>query len=61
VKRFRLTERQTVTFRWEAYNVLNRTGFAAPATVLSNALTFGKIGSLAVQPRVMQVALRYEF
>jgi len=61
VKRFRLAERQTLTFRWEAYNALNRTGFAAPSTVLFNALTFGKIGSLAVQPRTMQVALRYEF
>jgi len=61
VKRFRVAERQAVAFRWEAYNALNRTGFAAPATVLSNAATFGKIGSLAVNPRQMQLALRYDF
>jgi hypothetical protein len=61
VKRFRVAEGKTVTFRWEAYNALNRTGFGAPSTDLSNALTFGKIGGLAVQPRRMQVALRFDF
>jgi hypothetical protein len=37
-KRFVLTERQSIEFRAEVYNILNHTNFANPPAVLSNAL-----------------------
>jgi hypothetical protein len=62
VKRFKIpgTEGQTVTFRAEAYNLLNRTNFNNPATNLTNAATFGQISS-STGGRIMQLALRYDF
>jgi hypothetical protein len=66
VKRFRITERQAVTFRAEAYNVFNNVNFANPAATITTPSTFGKISTDfgpggALSGRVLQGALRYDF
>jgi hypothetical protein len=71
-KKFRISERQAIVFRTEAYNLLNRPNFANPAANLTNPATFGKISATARTngvpiggdsggPRIVQIALRYEF
>ena len=49
--------------RGEAYNVLNHENFGTPSTSISSPTTFGEITSTnsASAPRVLQVALRFEF
>lgn len=68
-KRFRLTERQTLSFRAEAYNVFNHPNFGLSSTNLNinTPSSFGKFSStLGTQvggssARTMQLALRYDF
>lgn len=52
-------EKQTVTFRLEAFNTMNHTVFSSPNGTVNNA-NFGKILS-ARAPRLFQVALKYVF
>lgn len=59
VKRVRITERQSIDFRWEAFNLLNNVNFGNPATTFGNT-NFGQINS-AGDPRIMQLAIRYAF
>ncbi|HLJ48687.1 MAG TPA: TonB-dependent receptor [Bryobacteraceae bacterium] len=63
VKRFKITERQALTFRAEAYNMFNNVNFATPATAQLNitSTTFGKISTDYNGARTMQCALRYDF
>lgn len=61
VKRFKIYESHAVTFRAEGYNVFNNPNFAAPATSLTNLATFGKVSSIVGNPRIFQLALRYDF
>ena len=61
VKRFRIYESHAITFRAEAYNVFNNVNFANPTVSLTAPATFGKLGSIVGTPRVMQMALRYDF
>lgn len=61
MKKFRIAERHQVTFRAEAYNLLNNVNFAAPNANLSAPATFGKISTTLGNPRMLQMALRYEF
>jgi hypothetical protein len=72
VKTFRLTERQSVVFRSEFYNLLNNPNFANPAATLANPASLGRItrttrtvglpiGGDSGGPRIVQFALRYEF
>src|SRR5262249_39660247 len=56
-KSFRMGEKARVDFRWEAFNLLNRTVFSAPTTNL-NSSSFGVITSQSNSPRQMQVALK---
>jgi hypothetical protein len=59
VRTFQIRERQSVQFRWEAFNVPNVVNLNTPVTAL-NSVSFGKIlGS--TDPRIMQVALKYVF
>jgi hypothetical protein len=58
-KSFSITDRQSLTFRLEAFNTLNHTQFSSPNTTLNN-VNFGKILS-AASPRLYQVALKYVF
>jgi hypothetical protein len=60
VKRTALTERMTLTFRAEFFNIFNRVVFGAPASNIS-AANFGVVGSQANAPRQGQMALRLEF
>jgi hypothetical protein len=56
-KSFPITESKRIDFRWEAFNLLNRTAFALPSTNL-NSTSFGVVTSQANNPRQMQVALK---
>jgi hypothetical protein len=61
VKRFAITERKSVTFRAEAYNLWNNVNFSSPAVSIATPTTFGKISSSQNGARVMQMALRFDF
>jgi hypothetical protein len=61
------SEKQSLQFRWEVFNVTNSVSFDAQSSLLSNSLglgsstTFGNYSGLLNNPRIMQFALRYEF
>jgi hypothetical protein len=59
-KNFRLTEAVKLTFRWEAFNLFNRTRWGGPNSTVTNAL-FGTVRSQANTPRQMQMALKVVF
>ncbi len=59
-KQFKMTEGTSLIFRWEAFNLFNRTQFGAPNTTFNTA-DFGKITSQANQPRIQQLSLRISF
>ena len=62
VKRFQLMERKYITFRAEAYNLINNVDFANPGVNLGgNAIAFGRISGVVSNPRIMQLALRFDF
>jgi Carboxypeptidase regulatory-like domain len=61
VKRFAITEHKSMSFRAEAYNLINHPDFANPQLSLSTAQTFGKITATVNNPRIMQLALRFDF
>lgn len=58
-KTFHATEKQTITFRAEAFNVLNHVVFNLPISRVSNP-TFGQITS-GSGGRNVQLALKYQF
>ncbi len=58
-KGFRITERQSFDIRWEAFNLFNTVNFNNPATTVGST-NFGWITS-ARDPRIMQLAIRYQF
>ena len=58
-KGFTLKERLTTTFRFEAFNVLNRTNLGAP-NAAQNSVQFMRITG-AADPRILQLALRMTF
>lgn len=65
VKRFKVTERQSFTFRAEAYNALNNPNWTNPSVSLNSSSTFGQIGGTTgpagTSNRTMQLSLRYDF
>ena len=56
-KSFHITESKRVDFRWEAFNLFNRTQFDIGNTNI-NSNAFGVVTSQVNQPRQMQVALK---
>ena len=61
---FHIREKQTIQFRWEAFNLPNHANLGNPITAMNN-VNFGKIlstanGSLG-DPRILQAALKYVF
>ncbi len=56
-KNFRVTERVTLAFRSEFYNLFNRAQFAAPSQTVTLS-TFGRISGQFNSPRFLQFAFR---
>jgi hypothetical protein len=69
MKNTRIKERQNIQFRAEFYNLFNHPQFNAPGTATLfaaplpdvNSSVFGRITSMAVNPRVIQLGLKYIF
>ncbi len=62
-KHFTITERVSMQFRSEFFNIFNQTNFANPTTNFSSG-RFGRIGgtqSYAGEPRVIQFGLKLAF
>lgn len=63
IKRFPITwprESDTLEFRSEFYNAFNHPQFGDPDTEFTSP-TFGQISSTVVNPRIVQVALKFYF
>jgi hypothetical protein len=60
-KRFNLGERQLLTFRVDAFNVLNHPVFRQPSFVSIGSATFGQINSTVVPARLLQLNAQYAF
>ena len=62
IKNFRLTERQSLRFTADFFNLWNHANFANPASSdVENPGGFGKILSTVGTPRLIQFSLRYAF
>jgi hypothetical protein len=59
-KRFRITEDHRLTLQANAFNVFNHTNFNIPVGNI-NSTNFGKSISTVGTPRVIQLAIRYDF
>jgi hypothetical protein len=62
-KSWNFTERQSLAFTWNVYNVTNSVRFDAFSALpsLDSAGSFGKYSQTLTGPRVMEFALRYSF
>jgi hypothetical protein len=60
IKNFRAGEGQRITFRFEAFNVFNRTHFGTPVRILE-APSFGRSVNSSLGARQLQFALKYLF
>jgi hypothetical protein len=62
LKNFKLSERQSLRFTTDFFNIWNHSNFANPAvTDVQNAGAFGRIFSTVGTPRLIQFSLRYAF
>jgi len=62
IKNFAITERQSLRFTTDFFNIWNHPNFANPAhSDVETPSTFGKIISTAGTPRLIQFSLRYAF
>jgi hypothetical protein len=61
IKKTALTEKVSLDIRLEAFNALNRTIFAAPASSVNTPQTFGTITSTANAARNAQLAVKLTF
>jgi hypothetical protein len=59
-KKFRLTEKYSLTFRSEAFNIFNHPNFAITNTAFGTA-PFGIYSSTVGNPRILQLALKFDF
>jgi len=69
-KDFKIGEQREIQFRWETFNLTNAVNFDGRANSPGNRgihvdldakSSFGRLRSLAGNPRIMQFALRYQF
>jgi hypothetical protein len=61
-KTFRLTERQSLRFRTDVFNLFNHPSFANPSAVdIQNRASFAQITSVVGTPRLIQFSLKYSF
>lgn len=60
-KNIPLTERIRLQFRAEFFNLFNKAQFAPPASLTVGTPTFGRLSSLAHDPREIQFALKLNF
>src|SRR5207249_3787638 len=69
-KSFKMGERREMQFRWETFNLTNTVSFDGRVYPVGNRgidfdldakSSFGRLRSLAGNPRIMQFALRYQF
>ena len=60
-KRFSMWESSSLNLRGEFFNALNRPEFGNPITDRAAGPAFGLITSTVANPRLIQLALRYEF
>jgi hypothetical protein len=60
-KKTSLTERVSLTFTSEFFNLFNHVNFLDPAVNLQNPQTFGVITTQGNDPRVVQLGLRVDF
>jgi hypothetical protein len=56
---FKISGAQSIQFRWEVFNLINRVNFNAPITALNSA-SFGQIQT-AGDPRIMQFAVKFTY
>lgn len=61
MKDSRIKERLVLQVRFEGFNVLNRTVFAAPAADVGVPQTFGDVTGVTNTPRSCQVAMKFTF
>ncbi|MBI3682860.1 MAG: TonB-dependent receptor [Acidobacteria bacterium] len=59
-KSFGITEKVRATFRWEAFNLLNRVRWSGPNSTITSA-SFGLVRGQSNVPRQMQLALKVVF
>jgi hypothetical protein len=60
IKNTKITEKHSLEFRVDSFNVLNHPSFAASDQNI-NSTTFGLIGGTSVDRRVIQFGLNYQF
>jgi hypothetical protein len=62
IKNVKLTERQSLRFTSDFFNIWNHANFANPAQAdVENPATFGKITQTVGTPRLIQFSLRWAF
>ena len=62
IKNFRLTEKQSLRFTADFFNIWNHANFGNPSSNdVENSGAFGKIVSTVGTPRLIQFQLRYAF
>jgi hypothetical protein len=60
-KRFQFDEHHYITFKLEAFNVLNHPNFGPPARDIGDAANFGKITSVIGNPRILELVFKLNF
>ncbi|MGI0133420.1 MAG: hypothetical protein ACREBW_00465, partial [Candidatus Micrarchaeaceae archaeon] len=60
-RRFRLSERMSITPMFEAYNIPNLVNLGTDYTVLATSPNFGKPSSSTISMRKLQLGLRFDF